>query len=289
MRFAAVALLVLLMPGVPQLLAEQPTPHARQLLERAHKLTDFRAKGSEPFRLTADFKLFDMASDQREGTYMLLWLSPEKWREEISLTGFTQVRILVGNRMWRQRSGPTVPRLVSRLEQVLDFQHWLEPVRGDKFSSVKERKLDDVPADCFKLRHRGRGSTELCFDPASGVLLSVGSNANGTFFSNYEEWGAKLIPHSITNFNNHISDVEFTVTQVSSPERLSPGAFTPPPGSVELPVGKDSISLLLLDTLPLNQPYQADLRRQVGPEFRKGVAPFSHFISDLQGRCPWKA
>ena len=37
MRFAAVALLVLLMPGVPQLLAEQPTPHARQLLERAHK------------------------------------------------------------------------------------------------------------------------------------------------------------------------------------------------------------------------------------------------------------
>jgi TonB family protein len=263
-RFLLAFALVVL--GAPALLAKPRKPQPEQLMARARKLTDFRSEGSEPFRLTADFKLFDKVKGQQEGTYTLLWLSPEKWREEISLPGATQVRILVGNRIWLQRSSPALPYLVYNLEHALDFRYWLAATPGERYSTVKSRKLNGAPADCFKARHGagGRGDAELCFDPASGVLLSIGGKANGTFLSHYEQWGSKLVPHTVTDFRNQVPDVEFTVTHLSSPGHPGAGEFFAPPGAVEMRGCQDPTWPVMVNRGHPDLPYMANLRHLFG-------------------------
>lgn len=256
--------LALAVPGVPALMAKQPKPQAKQLMERAHRLTDFRSKGSEPFRMRADFTLFEPGKDQRTGTYSLLWLSPEKWREEISLHDFTQVRILLGQRMWRQRSGRVLPYGAYLLQSEFNSLNLMKPLPGEKYSKVRTRNVNGKPANCFKVRHGPRRGEEFCFDPASGVLISIGSRQNGTFFSHYELWGGNLVPQNITTYTQGSASQVFEVTDFGSPRLSDAKAFSPPPGSVEMPGCQDPTVPRLLRNARAREPDMVNLRPRFG-------------------------
>ena len=249
--------------GGPALVAKQPPP-AKQLMERAHRLTDFRSKGSDPFQMTADFTLLDQGRDQQTGTYTLLWLSPEKWREEISLHDFTQVRILIGQKLWRQRSGRVLPYAAYLLQSEFNALNLMKPLTSEKYSSVKTRNLNGKPADCFKVRRGPRKGEELCFEPASGVLLSIGSRQNGTFFSHYEQWGSNLVPQTITTYSQGSASRVFEITDIESPRLPDSRAFTPPQGSVEMPGCQDPTSPRLLTKVRKREVELGNLRHHSG-------------------------
>jgi hypothetical protein len=250
--------------GVTILPAKKPKPQAKQLMERAHRLSDFRSKGSEPFRLRADFTLLDLGADQQTGTYSLLWLSPEKWREEISLHDFTQVRILLGQKLWRQRSGRVLPYAAYLLQSVFNSLNLMKPLPGEKYSRVRTRNLNGKPADCFKVRHGPRKGEELCFEPTSGVLLSIGSRQNGTFFSDYEQWGSHLVPQTITTNAQGSASRIFEITDIESPRLPDAAAFTPPTGSIEMPGCQNPTLPTMIRGVRAREPSMANLRRHSG-------------------------
>ena len=221
-----------LIPGT--VLASKPKPQPKALMLRAQKLTDVRAKGSPPFRLQGDVTIFHTRHGNIEGTYTLIWQSPEKWRETISLPGYIQVRLLDGNKMWRQRSSPIIPLQVFRVQRALNYGNWLRSLPGEKFEEIKSRKKKGIRQWCFdnSVPHTGVEAT-LCFDSALGVLLSHAGSSSTTTLSDYESWGNKVFPRTIMVFIGKRRIAEFKVVQLRSLSQPSVGTFSPPAGATE--------------------------------------------------------
>ena len=70
---------------------ERRTTPALELLNTA-RLADARAS-EQGFEIHAVIKLGQEKAAEAEGTYLLVWASPTRWREEFSVSHFHQVRV----------------------------------------------------------------------------------------------------------------------------------------------------------------------------------------------------
>jgi len=217
---------VSLVPGAG--LAKKPAPQPKDLMLRALKLTDIRAKGSPPFQLQGNVTIFHTRQGKIAGTYSLIWRSPNKWRETMSFPGYTQVRLLDGNKMWRQRSSPTIPLQAFEMEDALNYGYWLMALSGQKPQQVESRKKKGIRQWCSN-----HWATALCFDPVSEVLLSYANISTTTELSDYESWGNKLFPRNIMVFIGKRCIAGFKAVRLSSLSQPGIGTFSPPAGATE--------------------------------------------------------
>lgn len=234
--FVSALVFASLIPGAA--LASKPKPQPKALMLRALKLTDIRTKGSPPFRLQGDVTIFHTRKGNIEGTYTLIWQSPEKWRETISLPGYTQVRLLDGNKMWRQRSSPIIPLQVFRVQHALNYADWLRPTPGQRFKKVKSRKKKGIRQWCL-INEKGFGGPTLCFDSASGVLLRYANYPDSMELSDYQGWGNKVFPRTIMLFTGSHRIAGINVIRLSSLSQPHVGTFSPPAGATESPGCQD--------------------------------------------------
>ena len=60
---------------------------------KAIQLTDIRSPGSPPFELDAKVRIYGGDGNAIPGDFKLIWVSPNEWREELTYSGYTRVRV----------------------------------------------------------------------------------------------------------------------------------------------------------------------------------------------------
>lgn len=115
MRSSLITGLILVLATAAPLRAQAPTT-AEQWIAKANAVSDIRAKGSPPFHLHAIFHASGNVEVTGDGTYDLVWLSPIRWREEISLGAYHYVATQDGDLGYRD---PIASYLPLRAVQVM--------------------------------------------------------------------------------------------------------------------------------------------------------------------------
>ncbi len=123
---------------------------AAALLTRAAEETRLDGRGSAPFHLRARMKSFGAKGDAVDGTYELWWISPEKWRNEITWVGAKTVRIAEKDRIWI--AGEDAHRFDTwRLSNAFRFWSRLIVDGGEHIKRVSNKELNGAPAACIEL------------------------------------------------------------------------------------------------------------------------------------------
>jgi hypothetical protein len=158
---------------------------------------------SGPYRLRATLTIDDPNSGKHEGIDVHNFISPERWRRDLQVTGYNEIVIFLGGYMYRSRTTQfTPPGLGGDLTGSLRN---LPETLSYKVLRVYDRKYNRVEARCVYLQQNRKNlpaEGKWCFDLAKGLPL-VTFTANETWyteFSNYKAFGNKFIPGKIELF-----------------------------------------------------------------------------------------
>jgi hypothetical protein len=207
--FAVVApyLAAITLAAAPATVTESPVAWLKQ----AHVLTAIREPGSPPFHLKVTFHAYpglDFSKKGKstiitgDGTYEETWLSPEKWRREVSFTGYHAVEVR-GNAVRKYESDSDYEP--SRILMMLDALLYPVPTNliSPEYSESQENwKIEHLMAGTMPyvtLTHRDRGMNDNWFYYSysflpSGILVRSTYYGLGTSWDKDSVFAGKLVP-----------------------------------------------------------------------------------------------
>lgn len=198
---------------------------------KAAELTDIRSPGSAPFELDATVDIRGNNGKSIPGSYKLTWVSPTEWREELSFSGYSRVRVGGQEKYWQQRSLDYEPLQISELDDALDFVSSLRHEQSP--GKLKSRKNSGTLLGCSEGSNPGK--REYCFDGSESVLvLEDAPNPVTNFqfwYSDFQTFGQKRFPHKIEVKNDQSTYADFSVKRLTSIEKSATTDFVPPVGS----------------------------------------------------------
>ena len=239
------------------------TGEARDLVVRAHALTNIRAPGSRPFRLQADVQLYDAKDHRQEGTYTLLWKSPTAWRDETHVGDFSQVRAADGNRLFLSRTPTALFPGAYHLLRVLEFPDF--PVfPHNTIWGITTAKYDEHGGETkIELRAAGKLYKTLYINVSSGVPTRVEYHSvepkRTYIFEKYAAFGDHQFPGVLTELNPGKPPIRVQVEELAeaSPDASS---LAPPPDAKWMPWCANPVPPMTQGLPPIYFPY-----RGVGP------------------------
>jgi TonB family protein len=219
----------------------QSAKDAAALFAKALAVSDIRAPGSLPFELQATIDIEQPHHEPPiEGKYLLKWLSPEKWREEIHFANYTRIRVGGKGQYWQSRTTPAEIQPILELDQAMDFLKelhvWAKPEAIANLSTVKlhQEKIQGAKSDCVALTLKGQYySPNYCFDRARGVLVLDRGSLNE--FSTFTLFAGKLFPGNIRVKEESSGPVAFVVNSISPLANADPNDFEPASDSTAWP------------------------------------------------------
>lgn len=254
-----------------------------QLLTQA-AANDLRSDPAIPFHLHAKLLIWISGNKPVEGTYDVLWLSHENWREEIELPSYSRVRVWARYKMWQARSIPYEPERIFQLEHLVrEFRRDLLFDPEDKIGKVSQHKANGLRADCMTI-HPGFGTDrEMCFDSVAGALISEsisGGSEETREFGDYQTFYDKKYPVLMRLL---FHDKPAVQVQVDKVEALSRGASIEPPGGAELWESCESPrAARRLDKTAPNYPGASRMVRHSGTVYLYGVIEADGTLSHLK-------
>jgi TonB family protein len=215
------------------LLAAPPLASQRLVFEdlqsRAKALSLLREEGVEPFRLHARFRLLQLEHGELEGSYVLIWMGRDRWREEVRAGNFMAVEVGEGEKVWRLSTDYHDPLRIDQLKGAL-WVSFPELSRRDKARRARRRTVDGEPALCVKVQGFP-DDEEYCFEPSTGVLLQRRRDSVVRTWSEYVPFGAKLVARKSTVSDGSKPAVEVEVSAIDSPAGVEDEIFRAPDGS----------------------------------------------------------
>ncbi len=242
MKISCILLLAISSTLLPSMaFAGKKEVEAASMVERARQLSDIRAEGSPPFRLTLNFKVTIDGGTSLEGTYKEIWASRDKWRRETSIGDLRRIEVSADQQRWllestTQISEPArnLPSLtaVSRLQPGI----WLP----DK---IENRKVGEVVLRCIKAapevpvismlgntRNNGHEdkSPVVCFDPNGGAVAAEIDPRAGTscLFSNYQKFGEREFARSYQCAKDGRTILDGRIVELVVDASPDPASFT---------------------------------------------------------------
>ena len=224
-RFLALGFAVLLSasPGRPQKKSPVPSKEeARALLKRAAELTNLRSPDAPSFHLRAKTKSFGYQITKGrveenptltlDGVYELWWASPERWREEVTWSGKTSIRVANRGQLWIQ--GEDAYRFeTTRLVQTLEYWRNLRELAGADLGHVQHKEKNGVSTTCMHFPLQvdiytdpvyGRELPKewsTCLDTKDNLPLWIDFDkyysTSRLEFGNYTQWGDKRFPDKV--------------------------------------------------------------------------------------------
>ena len=221
---------------------------ATALFAKALSVSDLRAPGSPPFEMRATINIEQSRHKPPiQGTYLLEWASPEKWREEIHLPNYARIRVGGKNQYWQLRNPFYEIQPVLELDYALDFLKglhvWSEPgaIAGLGGFKLHQAKVERIKSDCVTLIRKGQqGGGDYCFDPVKGVLVLYRPS---TEFSEFTSFAGKLFPGNIRVTQESAAPIAFVVNSISALASAAPTDFQPADGSTSWPSCHDPDAL----------------------------------------------
>jgi TonB family protein len=197
---------------------------------KAAELTDIRSPDGPPFELDAKVEIRGNDSNFIPGKYKLTWVSLSEWREELSFSGYSRIRVGGHERYWQQRSLGYEPLQITELDEALDF---VSSLRDEKSpGKLKSRKESGMLLDCAE--GGGPRKREYCFDGSESVLVLEDAADPLTDYrfrySEFETFGQRRFPGRIDVRVGQTIYAAFSVERLISIEKPVPADFVPPVG-----------------------------------------------------------
>jgi hypothetical protein len=149
---------------------ERRTTPALELLNTV-RLADARAS-EQGFEIHAVIKLEQEKAVEAEGTYLLVWASPTRWREEFSVSDFHQIRVSGPGGVWEKREPYFLSLHMWQLMQALNFYGRLELQREKSAGKIKGRKKEGSELRCIEISRDSSPEDEFCFHKDLAQLVS---------------------------------------------------------------------------------------------------------------------
>ena len=234
------------------------------LLQRANTLTDIREPGAAPFHLKVAFHAYpgmDFAKKGKasvitgDGIYEETWLSPEKWRREVTFTGYHAVEIRAnGVRKYQADSDYEPSRVLMMLDALLYPvpRNLISPEFAESHEDWKVEHLTAGTISYVSLTHRDRGLNNDWFYYSYDLLpsgLLVRSNYLGlvTSWEKDSVFGGKVVPlhFEIQALGHTLVSADVTITPAGETDATQFDLAVPPatPGLTLRPLHMFEIKL----------------------------------------------
>jgi TonB family protein len=202
----------------------------KDLLKQAEVRNIF---GLPSFEMKASVRI-DNKGQPLDGSYILLWNGPEQWREEISLPGYSEVKVGGKGVVSLKRSTDFMPLHLYDLYGALSYGRGrLAPGPKETLKQVHDRNVNGVKVGCAEIAEQQYHTTmrEVCVD------LSTGELVRRPPFLDREVMpiGTKLFPRFLSRIENGKPLAEAQVTELKTTEQLPSSTFEPPVGAVSKP------------------------------------------------------
>jgi TonB family protein len=239
LRFLVLTLLAALTSGALSLGAEDKAT-AEPLLAQARKLEDVWSDGTPAVKMRVEIEIVDAKGKTTPGQYLVTWISPSRWREELEIGNYKRLRVHNGEGYWQLSTLSFQPEIIFQLDSILDFKTALRIGTKQVLSKVKTRDKDGVQQKCVEVKWARGTERILCFDEANGSLLRVeyprSENQNPpdisrVEYSAFSKLGDKRIPYEAHAFRDRTVVVTTKVTDVTPITESDPGLFAPPANS----------------------------------------------------------
>jgi TonB family protein len=209
---------------------------AAQWESKATQVMDICLVGSPPFRLTEDVKVWTKEDKWVEGTYTIIWGSPDQWNEELTLPNYHEIRVGGQQSIWSLRSQPHWTAAALHAWPLVKIPGFT--ARAEKFgvNRIYETKAGEITSRCFFGKPIGSVKAEECFDvDHSFFLSSTDTAASGmmrTEFGDYFKVGEHFIPRQRRQFRNGHLVGEVHVRDASLTQAVDPAMLAPPLGAM---------------------------------------------------------
>lgn len=237
--------------------AENKQKEADSLISRASQLSNIRADGATPFKLTAKFSTIDDKGSSTDGTYQEIWASSIQRRLEIKLADFHFTEVVDGKKRWTLSSTSLGNGVVKRVGALADVVA-VDPAFA-KPDKITNRAVEGSEAVCLVTKpNTVGGRSARCFDQKDGLLLEqiypyILDNKildEICRYSDYQRFAEKMFPRSAQCFKE--GKQTWTVTLELSPLVPDARSFLPPLGA------KESVNCMGSPVLPPKPLYTPD-------------------------------
>lgn len=142
---------------------------AERILQNAAEEADLWASDSGPFHLLASVH-YELGGQPSDGTYELLWRSPDQYREYFEMRNAKEMEIASGGKLFilRNTPTPTIPFWSTRRNVRFIKNHFL----GLKVKRVRAAQINGLEAICFD-SERGVAERKDCFDSSNNQAVYV--------------------------------------------------------------------------------------------------------------------
>lgn len=211
------------------------------LLETVHKNVDLSAAG--PYTLTATVVGNRDDPKKRQTGQLRVDRDHDRFRVELSLPGYQEVRLTLGNKRYFSKTQATL--FVTGLA---NFDRSWDPLKEDLISrterptwgKVTHKKIREHETICFDQTRLGElpAKTHYCIDPERLVVLRRDLGDSRTEFFDYASVAGHMIPRKVTIRNPSVANLELRDISVSyQPEDQS--RFAIPDQSIEVETCND--------------------------------------------------
>jgi TonB family protein len=229
------ALLILFLTFARSARADGKPADASALFDRMRTMEDLRGEGSSPFSLRVRIHT---ANDKSavDGAYGLTWFSENRWHEELRLGSFSRVRDGVDGGYRQIRSQDFQPQVIFDIDELLNVAGLTRLGTDETAGKPRTRKIDGAELWCVETHVKGYKQKELCFDPATGLLLQAKLEFGGDHELDYTgavTLGAKRIPAQMKSRRRGELSVDISVEGLDAPSGGANSLPVPDPARSE--------------------------------------------------------
>ena len=252
--------------------SKEDSVNPEALLTQARQLQDVWTAGTPPMMMRAEIQVFDATGGVTQAQYIVNWVSPIRWREEIRFTDYEQIRVHDAKGYWQKSRLNFQPRIIGQLDGLLDFKSALKIRAKQVPGKVKVRDKDGVRLRCTEVKSKTIEKT-LCFDEASGNLLSVEypRDEKGNLpdisrieYSDFHNIGEKRVPFEVRAFSDKLVAATVRVVEITPTAEENPSLFVAPTNSEFWAQCDDMQEAELLRRVQLQYPLTARTKREEG-------------------------
>lgn len=214
---------------------------AQTLLNRAVKVTDIQAAGSQPFLLIAKTS-WTQYGKTTNGQFALAWQSPSHYRREMTLPGFVEATVVDGDVLYRARNVDFVPLAALRSASLLGISESLKRWPTDHLKIVGPPSTTQAIPNyqCVSaMTEFNRASIQhfLCVDRTTGVPLSEEDkfSSGGTSMTTYRDYSSirgQQFPLDIEYQDSAGAHGEFRIVTLNAVANFPKSTFQRPAQSI---------------------------------------------------------
>lgn len=200
----------------------------KELVEQAESRTDIFELPS--FEMRASIRMGNSGSPI-DGTFLLLWNGPDRWREEISIPGYSEVTVGGKSTISLKRSTHFIPLQIDQLHSALRYPislGSLTPWPNERVKKIRDEKVNGAKVRCVEIGDRENHHREVCVNASTGVIVRQLPFLD----RDMRPIGTKLFPYFLSYSEDGKIIAQVRVTDLKTTDQLPPSTFTPPPGAV---------------------------------------------------------